>query len=335
MNVGDCRFAIEVRRGDGSLVGSADASVTHCVEDALLHGVQSGHLANDGRVPPLRLVPRWNETQRPAVTGLSLRLGDALARHYATTVFDVQARALVARLLDEGRLVEGDHVQWQVMAREGAHEPPATTTRTSRAPFPLEQASLPGAQRGSFGVRFEVSVLRRLDARVRASATEEGAELLLGRVLHDRERQALELRVVDVLPLRAGRGGTSSRHFSFDPTTFLAARRLAASRSDGARAIGWHHNHPACGSCLDHPECEVDWVFFSAADALVHASAFWSPLMVALVSGKVGHLPARRPGFRLYGWNGGRVVPRSFHVGGEGSEAWSASDESFVPEEDA
>jgi hypothetical protein len=36
--------------------------------------------------------------------------------------------------------------------------------------------------------------------------------------------------------------------------------------------------------------------------------------MLGLVAGKLSHLPATRPGFRLYGWEKGCVTERRFEV---------------------
>jgi hypothetical protein len=334
VTVGACTFAIEVQRGDGALVASVDASVSACVEDALFHGVQAGQLPNDGRLPALRLTPTWHETQRPAVTTLTIRLDGAPPRHYDRGVFAVQARALIHRLLREGKVAEGELLHWRVVAREDDDEDGHRCSRTTRAPFPFEPAALPGLPRGAFEICFEARVLRHLRERVRAARTVERAELLLGRVAHDRERQALELRVVDAVPLAPGRGGSSNAHFAFDPRSFVAARRASEARGDGVRPVGWHHNHNPCAACLETPGCKVNWVFFSDSDREVHTSAFSRPLMVALVGGKVGHLPATQPGFRLYGWRNAHVIERSFRVVGAGASAWSASDGAFRDEEE-
>ncbi|MEE9606197.1 MAG: hypothetical protein V3U03_00550 [Myxococcota bacterium] len=334
MTEGACTFAIEVRRADGALAGTADASVSMCVEDALFRGVQAGHLANDGQLPALRLTPTWHEAQRPSVAALSLRLEGVPTRHYDREVFAVQARALVQRLLREKKISDGEKVQWQVVAREEDADAARPRARTTRAPFPWEPEALPQVPRGGFEVRFEAGVLRKLHDRVRASGETEGAELLLGRLAHDSARQALELRIVDALPLAAGRGGRSNVHFAFDPGSFVSARRAAEARGDGVRPVGWHHNHNPCAGCRDNPECKVNWVFFSELDLEVHTSAFGSPAMVALVGGKVGHLPAQRPGFRLYGWRDARVVERPFRVEGSGAGVWSARDGAFLDEED-
>lgn len=333
MGVGDWAFAIEVRRDDGALAGSAAASVSVCVEDALFRGVQAGRLPNDGKLPALRLVPQWHETQRPAIGSVGVQLDGEPDRRYGREVFEAQARALIQRLYREERVGEGERVTWSVVARE-IDDRGRPRGRTSRAPFPLEPMALPELPRGAFEICFEAAVLRRLRDRVRASGEIEGAELLLGRWLHDREREAVELRVCGALPLEPGRGGSSNAHFAFDPGSFVAARRAARDRHDGVRPVGWHHNHNPCASCPTQPDCAVDWVFFSESDLEVQASAFASPLMIALVGGKLGHLPANRPGFRLYGWQRARVLERAFRVEGAGAAKWSAREATFLDEEE-
>jgi len=334
LTVGTCTFTIEVRQSDGALVAASDASVSMCIEDALLRSVQAGQLPNDGRLPPLHLVPRWDEVRRPAVTALALRIGEGPLRTYDREVFEVQARALAQRLREEKKLGDGEKAQWQVVARE--HDPEADDPgrRTTRSPFPLEPASLPEVRAGASEVRFEARVLRQLHSRIRESGETEGAELLIGRIAHDPERRALELHVVDSVSVAAGRGGRSNVHFAFDPLSFVEARRAAQARGDGLRPVGWHHNHNPCPGCRSKPDCKVDWVFFSDSDLEVHTSAFGSPLMIALVGGKVGHLPAQRPGFRLYGWRDARVVERPFRVDGCGADEWSPTEGALIDEED-
>jgi hypothetical protein len=334
VTAGAYAFSIEVRRRDGALAGAVDASVSMCVEDALFRAVQAGQLPNDGRMPALCLTPTWHEARRPAVTGLAVTLDGGRPRRYDREVFGSQARGLIQRLVRGGKVAAGEEVTWTVVAREEANEGARPAARTTRAPFTLDPAELPRLPRGGFEVCLDASMLRALRDRICDAGEIERAELLLGRLLHDRERRALELRVVDTLPLAPGRGGSSSTHFAFDPGSFVAARRAAEAREDGVRPVGWHHNHTPCTSCPKARDCEVDWVFFSEADLEVHTSLFSTPGMVALVGGKVGHLPATRPGFRLYGWRDARVAERSFRVEGAGSAAWSAREGTFLDGEE-
>jgi hypothetical protein len=334
VSAGACTFAIEVRRADGSLAGVvSDASLSCCVDDAWFRGVQAGQLPNGGRLPALRVVPTWHDGQRPAITGLSVSLGGDAARHYAREVFATEARALIQRLVGEGRLEEGEKVTWSVIAHEAEPASPRpAAVRADRAPFPFEPASLPHTPRGGYEICLDAALLRRLGDRILRTRSVEGAELLVGHLRHDAERDALELRIVDVLPLEPGSGGSSTTHFSFDPVATAAARRRVLERDDGALPCGWHHNHNPCEGCWEHADCKVDWVFFSADDREVHATLFASPQMVALVGGKLGDLPATRPGFRLYGWRDGRVVERPFRVFGEGAGEWDPKQGTFRDE---
>lgn len=325
MNTGDCTFSIEVRRADRTLAGVCDASLSSCIDDSWFRGVRSGQLENGGVLPPLRVVPTWHDTQRPAVTGLSISLGGHPPRHYVREVVWAEARALIQRLLAEGRIASEEKVSWSLVARELEPGEPRNVVRTQRAPFPLQSASLPHVAPGGFEVGIDAGMLRRVGDRIRRTGSVEGAELLVGHLLHDAKRDAIEQRVVDALPLEPGKGGSSSTHFSFDPIATAAARRRALEREDGALPCGWHHNHNPCAGCWQQPECTVDWVFFSGDDLEVHATLFASPQMVALVGGKLGDLPASRPGFRLYGWQEGRIVERPFRVVGEGAEAWDSA----------
>jgi hypothetical protein len=335
MEAGACTFSIEVRLADGALAGVSEVSLSSCIDDAWFRGVQAGELPNDGELPALRVVPRWHDAQRPAITGLSVSLRAGAPRHYPREVFNTEARAFIDRLQGEGRVAKGEKVSWSVVAREAEPAEPAEplrAVRTKRMPFPLEPASLPHLAAGAYEICIDGSVLRRLRDRIGRTRSVEGAELLVGHLLHDAGRGALELRVCDALALEPGRGGSSNTHFSFDPASTVAARRRAQEREDGARPCGWHHNHNPCEGCWEHDACKVDWVFFSGDDCEVHATLFASPHMVALVGGKLGELPAVRPGFRLYGWREAQMVERPFRVVGEGAVDWDSERRTFREE---
>jgi hypothetical protein len=325
-----CAFVIEVHRANGALVGFARASASTCVEDAWFRGVQAGRLPNGGELPVLRVAPTWHDAQRPAITGLSIALDGGPSRHYPREVFWPQARALIQRLLDQGRIATGEKVEWSVIAREEPSDVPRDAAHVKRAPFPLELLALPHVGVGEYQICIDAQMLRRLRDRIRSSGSVEGAELLVGRLWHDASREALELHVVDALAVKAGRGGRSNTHFSFDPAETLAARCRARERTDGVLVCGWHHNHPPCEGCWKAPECKVDSVFFSEDDVQVQTTMFASPQMVALVGGKLGALPSTRPGFRLYGWRNGCMVERSFRVVGRGTESWDPERRTFA-----
>jgi hypothetical protein len=323
-------FAIEVRGVDGAFLGAREASVLPCLEDTWLRGVQAGELPNDGCPPALRVTPIWGE-DRPAVTGLLVEPGSGPPRRYGREVFVAQARAAVAALRREARLDgETAAARWSVVARPG--DPGAAPwTLRPRAPFPLVGAELPHVERGASQVSIGAGLLARLRERAR-TRTVEFAAILLGSLRHDRERRALELGILDEIPLEPGRGGASATHFSFRPASLVAARQEAEQRTDGARPCGWVHSHHLCAACAANPQCRAEWAFFSDDDQDVHRHLFASAHMVGLVAGKLANLPATRPGFRLFGWRDARVVGIDLRVVGPDAAAWCTEDGVFLQE---
>jgi hypothetical protein len=160
-------------------------------------------------------------------------------------------------------------------------------------------------------------VLEALREEVVAEGAAERAGLLVGRLLHDAERGAAMAHVTGKIDVEAGPGGASRAHFALGPESFRAGLEKARRRRDGTVVTGWGHTHPPCQHCVSTPSCVVDTVCFSGDDEDVHSTAFSSAYMVGLVAGKLGNLPATQPGFRLYGWEKGKVTERSFAVSGE------------------
>jgi proteasome lid subunit RPN8/RPN11 len=316
-------FVIEVRRG-AELLERERASLVACVEDARFREVLRGHIPNDGTAPPVAVAPCFKNGCAPEVEAFELRVADAQGERYdAMDVAAPQARALIRALLAEQRAQSGELLDWSVVARERAHEPAPFRVRASRAPYPLRDAALGDAPARSFRVDIQARVLREIRDAVSSAGTVERAGLLLGFLCHDRGREAAVLRVTHSVPLEAGSRGASELHFSLEPSSFVSAKRAVERSSDGAVPVGWVHSHPPCERCSENRACQAETVFFSAADVDVHASAFASPYMIALVAGKLRDLPADVPGFRLYGWERGRVVELGFTVSGSGNERWT------------
>jgi proteasome lid subunit RPN8/RPN11 len=321
---------------DGELVESVPANIAACVEHALFDGVRHGRLDNDGTLPEFDLQPHFGASGPPAVCGLELASEGATTR-YDREVFEPQARTVLKGLFESKRLSDARRVQWQVSAHgaaQAAQGPPACSSgggarrrsaaSVTRAPYPFIQESLAELAPGSLEVTVDERLLGRLrDAVVRVGRVEQ-AGLLAGRILHDPDRSAIRIAISDEVPLIPVTGGASESHFTFDPADMVAARRRVLERGDGQVPVGWHHSHPTCAECPARPECTGDTVFFSSADVDVHARLMPSAQLVALVAGKVRHLPATRPGFRLYGWQQGRVGRRAFRITGPGSAAWSS-----------
>jgi proteasome lid subunit RPN8/RPN11 len=312
-------LSIEVESG-GVVLERHPVSPAACFEDVLFRSVVEDRVPNDGAMPEFELAAEWLAAGPPRAGALILSHARLPEYRYPRDVFAPQARYLIRSLVRQERLAAEAPVEWHLVVRPDEAE----RAEIHRSPFPLTRASLPTQSVGSLVVEVDAGLLDKIQRRVvRAGATERAA-MLLGRVLHDPTRGAALVQLQDEIPLAAGSGGASQAHFAFDPAGFVSARREAAGRTDGLVPVGWEHSHPPCEACLERPSCPTETVFFSASDVEVHAAAFPSAFMVGLVAGKLSHLPARRPGFRLYGWRDAQVVPLPFTVTGPAAEAFRA-----------
>ena len=306
-------YCVEVYR-DGVLLESAVASLGPCFEDALWHGILAGRFPNDGSVPRLSAVPLWASSGPPAVKGFRLETAGEAAGHYDLNAFAPRAQGVIRNLLLNKVLVDKEQVEWNVVAvAESTDDEPRFRSRLSRAPYPLQVGGLPGAQPDALSTVFEPAVLDAIRRGIVEAYPCEVAGLLVGDLVFDPARRAVELTVKDQLPVSAGAGGASGGHFSFGPESFRSARNAVDELENGV-TCGWWHSHPPCKDCRAKPDCMADMVFFSADDMQVQASAFPATYAVALVGGKVRAQPAGNPGFRLYGWQRGSIVERELRV---------------------
>jgi len=317
-------FRVEVRR-DHIVVGETAASIAACIEDTWFRNVLSGRLPNDGTVPSFEAIPLWAEAGAPAVAGLTIRCAGAPACAYGLDVFTHTARDLIRRLLVEKRIDTRDQIEWSASA---VTQPPAAArfrTRARRQPFPLHPASILNAAADSVSIIIEPQVLDAIRRVAVRSGTVETAGLLVGQLLHDRQRRAAEIHVTDQVPIPAGDGGASSVHFAFGITSFHTARELVARAGEGLHVLGWHHSHPPCAQCPRSPDCKAETVFFSPDDERVMACAFPAAYMVALVEGKLAARPAWDPGFRLYGWTHATIAERPMVISAAGGHSTAIS----------
>ncbi|MEE8310722.1 MAG: hypothetical protein V3R77_00600 [Candidatus Binatia bacterium] len=298
---------------EGDVLDRQEASVAPALEDAILHGVLCGDVANDGSVPPAIAEPRWADGGSPRVARIDVRVGAGPERSYDTDVFAQRARAMIRRLLIDGKVSEDAIVKWEI---EAAPRPKSRFARVggTRRPLPLTMATLPETERGTIEVRVHEDLLLDLDRQVQATPLLEVAGLVAGRMLHDPARGACAVELARYFPLPAGDAGSSGSHFDFGSRTFRAMRRTVDALEDGYACTGWAHSHPACEACKDHPECPTQTVFFSEDDIAVHASSFGAPYQVGLVAGKLADRPVTDPGVLAFGWRRAVVEGVTFRI---------------------
>ena len=70
--------------------------------------VVAGRFPNDGGMPEFAVTPTLTESNPPRVAGLVLSEGGAPAGHYDFKIFAPQARAVIQRLVREGRVFQAD-----------------------------------------------------------------------------------------------------------------------------------------------------------------------------------------------------------------------------------
>lgn len=298
---------------EGDVLDRQEASIAPAVEDAILHGVLCGDVANDGSAPPASAEPRWADSGSPHVESIDVRVGASRERSYDTNVFAQRARAMIRRLLIDGKISEDALVKWKIEARP---RPKSRFARVggTRRPLPLTTAALPETEPGTIEVRVHEDLLLDLDRQLQATPLLEIAGLLAGRMLHDPERAACVVELAHYFRLPAGDAGSSGSHFDFGSQTFRAMRRTVDALEDGLACTGWAHSHPACEACKDHPECPTQTVFFSDDDVAVHASSFGAPYQVGLVAGKLADRPVTAPGFLAFGWRRAVVEGVTFRI---------------------
>ena len=292
------------------------------IHDVAFSAVCSGQLANDGLWDPIRLEP---ESAGGTLEAVTVHVAGS-SRTYGRAVFNDRAEEILRTKGTELlRKANGTDVSWDVEVRSAETDSPRVGKRVSirRQAYPFVQRDAAGliehcpeGPADAISVRVAADLVEELRTESANSLDRERGDFLVGHlVLSDNGHVVVSL--VDRIPADVETDG-SLVHFSFSPRTFQAAQQELEHRGTDHVILGHHHNHPpACGrTCLTMiPACSTNNVFFSIDDRIVHRSAFSSPYMVALVSGKGAERRADDPVVKGYGWRRGRI----------GEIAWSIS----------
>jgi hypothetical protein len=268
--------------------------------------------------------------------------------------FRSNAKAAAAKLVDDGKLAEGQAYVWLAAAyhRPANDIPPGAPRRfTLKAAAPKLEISEGRIADFAAGSDRAVDAAEEFPVFVRGSVVEQIVEqgreatdreletgsLLLGKLYRDGERLFLELTAQ--LPVQAEQGPT---RLGFGDATWAQARAALALRKQEAEFVaGFFHNHPVrtafnCKNCPIERQkvCPLSTPFFSADDVGVMRTAFQRAMQIGLLVTDVGW---REPMVDAFGWDpDGQLVRRNFHVLGPcGVDFRAAESEPGAPKGEA
>jgi hypothetical protein len=255
--------------------------------------------------------------------------GQEVRQRFDADYFQTMARRTGARLVLAGRLPGDAVLEYRLSAF--ADEAPAVARRGLKielesegvevpitgavgAGGPAEAWDAPAAD--DFPVRIARHVIEESVAEARRTPDREVGGVLLGHLRRD--EGGLYLEVTCVVPAEETRASAVS--VTFTHATWARVREVCGWRGEGELIVGWVHSHPfrLCAECPVPvpPECQAKVLFYSTDDEFLMELTFGRPFMVGLLAAVEPKLEATfgRPPVKLFGWKGGRIVPRGFEV---------------------
>jgi len=327
-------------REDGSALAQTAANVDFepAAEWTRLLGLRSGLSVQQSYTGECVPEPVWDEELGEPYLGevrMSLRTepgGNGLGHTFSTALFHGAAQAAGSRLVEEGKLKDGDRFIFRPLAfprplseetEEGAgfgarQRPPALSVVKG----PLDQfLDRSNAQRDLSDSDDPLFVPGRVLEGATALAVEAGDQetggILIGFIRRDPIAGGLFTEITAQIPAEYAEG-TATR-LSFTADAWTAVRAALDLRQRGESMLGWWHSHVQNALCPDCSEekravCRYRENFFSAHDHALHRTIFPRAYSMALV---VNVVTAGPPTHSLFGWREGLIQPRGFHVLGD------------------
>ena len=334
-------YFVEARRTDGSAAGDVriEPDFGPAFECVRFSGIRRGQLPARLDTAPGAVEPLWHpEHGAPYIRAfrVTVRDGEAAVSHEIGIEYvDTLAREALSQLVTLGRLTAGEGCSYRVALRE-APVAPLVAPAADELELDLEDEALPlhlspgsleplRVVSKSFGPasspeegRDDVPVVLPREALEEAivlshqAGDDETGGFLLGGLQRDPETKELFVRVTAQIP--AEHTVCAHTQMSFTPETWVAAHETIERRGLGEELVGWHHHHPAfCRKCPveRRTTCPLNGTFFSAADVNLHSVCFSRAHQIALL---LTSLPDGGQQVALFGWRGGRVAERGFHL---------------------
>jgi hypothetical protein len=161
-------------------------------------------------------------------------------------------------------------------------------------------------------------VLAEAEALKTGSGNAETGGILIGFLWQDPSSGSPFAEVTALVPAR--HTVSASTRLTFTAETWADVRATIGLRARAEMFLGWMHSHPGrfwctCDDTEKKRNCPLAGQFFSIDDCLLHRTVFFAAHHIAIVLGDQ-YMPAGGWETRIsaYGWRGGIIEPRAFHV---------------------
>jgi hypothetical protein len=328
-------FGLELsRRATGELVGRANVKVDWAPveEHLMLKLVRGGEVEDFDAAVRVTLEPVWSK-EAPVVRGVKATAVAQGARPASMVVtldyFRALAQRAANRLVEVGKLRSGELFEYRVVAKECAAKGNGKGRRivmeaggrgVNVLPGRMDELmgraiGFGGAEERDVPVFVDWGALEEASILTREAGELETGGILVGYVRRDAETGEIFLEVTAQVPARAK---SQLTRLSFGPQTWTDLDGAVNGRGKNEVWLGWWHSHSffkkaigAEGEEETAGESRVARAFLSEEDVLLHRSVFPRAYSVALL---LTDSPRWGLSWTLFGWRGGMVAQRGFHV---------------------
>ena len=327
-------FALLLYREGGDRLGQVPIAVDWepAEEWTRFRALRRGQLGPTDLIPAA-ITPLWSEDLgEPYLRGFRVELeapGSVLSHDFATTYFKEPARHASTRLVEQGRLKEGEKFRYRPIAFLGREDSAprrlSFTTEEVMPPLPIRTSSIGRLGAGAVAVGaphaddLPVYVPQRLlDETLvltRGAQDKETGGVLIGHLHRDPSNAELFAETTAQIPARHAAGELTK--LTFTSETWSAVQAALDLRRGGEIMLGWWHSHPSRAWCQKCPPekqrvCPLAAGFFSEHDCQLHRTVFPRAYSVAMVVNDA----MNGLSYSMFGWHEGRVTLRGFHVTG-------------------
>ncbi len=299
-------------------------------EHLRMQGLRRCTPADTGRIT---IAPIWAEDGEPHAVGARLSDGD-LVSDVTVAYFKPLAVEISTTLVEQKILKSGELFHFKLFAYRNASAPsaagPSFTVRDTSPPMPFVDSSLAALRAGAVAsddpqdgevpVFVPQRVLDEVESLTREAGALETGGILIGRMHRDAAVPEIAVVITAQIPARFTESKTTS--LTFTAETWTAVRAALDLRNSSEMMLGWWHSHPSFAFCnAECPaerrrECALQKPFLSNDDVLLHRTVFARGNHVALLANNAD----AGLGFALFGWCGGTVQRRAFHILGAARE---------------